>query len=194
MVARDEIVGQKKALRGEMKARRAVMNESARARASWLLRQRLESWLETRSERTIGVYLARPQEICLDNLIVSLLRNGYVVAAPRLDFQRAEMAFWRLENLEDVEIGTWNVREPVAHHQVEDVPLILVPGLAFDRCGGRLGTGGGWYDRTLKGAEIVVGVGFDCQIVPRVPLEAHDRRVQFVASETRWVEVEEAAV
>ncbi|MBW3637932.1 MAG: 5-formyltetrahydrofolate cyclo-ligase, partial [Armatimonadetes bacterium] len=179
-VACDEVIEQKKALRLEMKARRAMMDESARARASWSLCHRIESWLATRPERIIGVYLARPQEMCLDSLIKSLLQSGRTVAAPRVDVERGEMTFWRLENLEEVEIGPWNVRQPLANQKIEEVPLILAPGLAFDRAGGRLGTGGGWYDRVLRDAQTVVGVGFDCQIVPRVPVEAHDYPVQFV--------------
>ena len=190
MAAHHEIGEQKAALRREMKARRSMMNEVARVCASWSLCQRLASWLETRSERTIGAYLARPQEICLDILIVSLLRSGYTLAAPRVDTKSGEMTFWRLESLENVEIGTWNVREPLPHQQIQSPPLIFAPGLAFDRAGGRLGTGGGWYDRVLGRAQTVVGVGFDCQIVPHVPLEAHDKKMHFVASETRWVEVE----
>ncbi len=186
----DEVIEQKKALRLEMKARRAMMDESARARASWSLCHRIECWLATRPERIIGVYLARPQEICLNILIKSLLQSGRTVAAPRVNVERGEMTFWRLENLENVEIGPWNVRQPLANQKIEEVPLILVPGLAFDRAGGRLGTGGGWYDRVLGDAQTVVGVGFDCQIVPRVPVEAHDYPMQFVASDARWVEVE----
>ncbi len=183
-----DIAREKRELRTEMKARRALFNEIERARASWAMCLRVANWLETRPERTLGVYLARPQEISLDLLIEELLRRGYEIAAPRVDVVNRKMDFWRLESLEQVEIGPWNVREPCLGEKVRDVPLILAPGLAFDRAGGRLGTGGGWYDSALQDSQVVVGTCFDCQILPRVPCEAHDRAVQFLASESRWVE------
>lgn len=183
-----DVVREKMELRAEMKARRALFNESERARASFALCHRLALWLEGRPERTIGVYLARPQEIALDFLIEELLRQNYHVAAPRVDLANEKMSFWRLNALEELEIGPWNVRQPASRELVSDVPLILAPGLAFDRAGGRLGTGGGWYDGILQSTQTTVGVCFDCQILPRVPLESHDRAVDFVTSEARWVE------
>lgn len=182
---------EKKQLRIEMKARRSLFNESERARASWSMCLRVASWLETRPERTLGIYLARPQEISLGLLIPELLRQGYQIAAPRVDVAAQTMSFWRLESLGSLEIGPWNVWEPPAHEKLEEVPLVIAPGLAFDRSGGRLGTGGGWYDRFLGGSQLVVGVGFDCQIVLNVPRERHDRGVDFLASESRWVECSE---
>lgn len=189
MVFDIDIVREKMELRAEMKARRALLNESERARASLAMCLRVAAWLKTRPERTLGVYLARPQEISLDFLIEDLLRQGYEIAAPRVDVAREEMSFWHLESLQNLEIGPWNVREPWPKRRVTEMPLILAPGLAFDRAGGRLGTGGGWYDSTLQASQTVIGVCFDCQILPRVPLESHDKAVDFVASESRWVAV-----
>ncbi|RYG54439.1 5-formyltetrahydrofolate cyclo-ligase [bacterium] len=172
-----------------MKGRRALLNESERARAAWTLGNHLLRFLERRPERTIGVYLSRPHEISLDPTISALLHGGYTVAAPRVDLERGIMSFWRLSSLEDVERGPWNVREPRMEQPVEDIPLIMAPGLAFDPNGGRLGMGGGWYDRYLTQARCVVGVTFDCEIIAEVPLEEHDVKVDFVASESRFIDV-----
>jgi 5-formyltetrahydrofolate cyclo-ligase len=185
----DEIIVQKQALRLEMKGRRAHLNEMARARASWALCQRLLCFLESRSERIIGVYLSRPFEISLDPMIAALLHGGYTVAAPRVDLERNVMSFWRLRGLDDVERGPWSVREPSMEERIDQLPLLVVPGLAFDPNGGRLGMGGGWYDRFLQQANTVVGAAFDCQIVPAVPLEVHDVRVDSVVTECRWLDV-----
>lgn len=195
---------QKEALRLEMKARRALLNESARARASWALCERVFDWLElhwlSRYRATptmgvptvgasIGVYLARPPEISLDPLLATLLRAQVPLAAPRVDVARGEMSFWRLDGLEDLEIGPWNVRQPPAAQRIENLSLVIVPGLAFDRSGGRLGTGGGWYDRVLGAVSVRVGVGFDVQLVAQVPLETHDAPMNFVATPERWLEI-----
>ncbi len=85
--------------------------------------------------------------------------------------------------------GAMGVREPVVTAGLIDpreADLVLVPGLAFDRAGGRLGRGGGFYDRFLAGLPlgvVRVGVAFDRQIVGAVPLGAHDAAVGRVVTE-----------
>ena len=82
------------------------------------------------------------------------------------------------------------------HEPAEDAPapspdLVLVPGLAFDRSGFRLGRGGGFYDRFLESFPshpVLCGVCFSCQIVPNVPREAHDARVDWILSEDGLLE------
>ena len=177
-----DIALQKKHLRREMKARREMLDEAGRARASWRACDALLAWLETRPKRSVAVFLNRPFEICLDALARELLRQNYVVAAPRLDVEKGEMKFWRLPDLDAVRSGPWNVREPVSDEEVAPA-IVLAPGLAFSECGHRLGTGGGWYDRSLNESQLKVGVGFAAQIVAQVPVEAHDVRMDWVASD-----------
>jgi 5-formyltetrahydrofolate cyclo-ligase len=87
-------------------------------------------------------------------------------------------------------------REPITPSDAGTVEthhfdVILVPGLAFDRNGARLGQGGGWYDRVLADAPHVAAIGicFDCQMVPHIPSESHDRRVALVVTETQVIDV-----
>lgn len=169
-------------LRHEMKARRALLNESERARASWHVCDVLGAWLETRPETVIAIFLARPCEICLDALARELTGAGKIVVAPRVEVEAERMAFWRLDDIEDVQSGPWGVREPLSQQQIEP-QLALVPGLAFSECGHRLGTGGGWYDRVLSAIQTKVGVGFEGQMVSHVPSEAHDVRMNYLASD-----------
>jgi 5-formyltetrahydrofolate cyclo-ligase len=71
------------------------------------------------------------------------------------------------------------------------VDLILVPGLAFDLRGHRLGRGKGYYDQLLRGlGGITCGVAFDQQIVAGIPVEPHDVRVNRVLTPTRWIQME----
>ena len=189
MISMLESVAQEKArMREEMKARRAFIDEAGRARAAWRLGERVLDWLDTRPERTIGVYLARPWELSLDFLAQTLIRDGLIVAAPRVNLESQTMNFHRLRDVEQVEIGPYRVREPFVDEAV--VPeIVFVPGLAFDARGGRLGTGGGWYDRFLSGDSVKVGVCFECLVVDEVPVEEHDARMDFVMSDARWIEV-----
>jgi len=171
-------------LRLDMKAARSQFNEIERARAALTLCHALHPWLEAQKSARVGVYLARPFEISLDPLIRTLLQSGVEVCAPRLDLAAQEMTFWRLPSLEEVRRGPWSVREPTSGEKCEPT-VVLVPSLALDAQGHRLGTGGGWYDRTLSSEVLSVGVAFDFQILKEVPTEAHDQNMHFVWSDTR---------
>ncbi len=178
-------------LRQAMLAKRRAWPAPERERASEILCARLEQWtrsgwLPGRANPSIAVYLASPYEANLDELIRSLLRREIAVAAPRVDLKRNRISFWLLRSLEATETGAWGLREPPAWEPVESPALLLVPGVAFDSRGGRLGMGGGWYDRLLSGSVRSVGVAFDWQLVPDVPREAHDRPVDAVVTPGAW--------
>lgn len=94
----------------------------------------------------------------------------------------------KMSSREDLKLGPRGVREPVGEtpFPLGQIDLILVPGLAFDRKGGRLGRGGGHYDRILGRKDCVgkvIGACFALQIVPEVPREDHDSRVSALLTE-----------
>jgi len=106
---------------------------------------------------------------------------------------------FRLLALDELESGYKGIREPKASLRrlperiiaPEMIELAVVPGLAFDVTGNRLGRGGGFYDRflpKLSPSAIVVGLAFDCQVVQSIPVEPHDRCVDLLITETaiRW--------
>ena len=185
--ASPEISIQKARLRLEMKARRAMLGESRRARAAWLLHNSLSEWLCQRDETRIAIYLARSFELDLDALARELIGAGKTVCAPRVDVENNRMRFFRLSELEATARGPWGVREPVSDEIVRP-EIVFVPGLAFDPEGRRLGTGGGWYDRVLADIPLKFGVTFGAQIVDKVPVESHDIRMDWVASDEKLIQ------
>ena len=83
----------------------------------------------------------------------------------------------------------WNILEPIPEKSsdvaLDDVDGFIVPGLVFDRHGGRLGNGRGYYDRTLKGLRAKkIGLGYSVQIVEQVPRDEHDVLMDHVVTET----------
>lgn len=136
------------------------------------------------SARTIAGYVAFGGEIPVDGPLEEARRRGVRVVLPtvtgtgivlRLDTARAPG--WR------------NIPEPTgALVAPEEVDFFLVPGVAFDALGGRLGRGGGHYDRLLHETRaVLVGVAWWCQVVPMVPVEAHDVRMHRVLTERGWI-------
>jgi len=172
-------------LRAEVRERiRAVAGEKrveAAVRVGETL-QRLESWS---AARWVGGYVALRDELELSGLLRQRLTLGGRVAVPALDAERGEYVFREIRDWDgDLVPGAFGVREPRPTCGVVDVTwldFVLVPGIAFDTRGGRLGRGRGFYDRLLASAVgVTCGVGMDDQLVPEVPVEAHDIRLNLV--------------
>ena len=113
---------------------------------------------------------------------------GKSLAYPRVNAGRLDI--FRVASVYDLLPGAFGIREPsdAPENAVApgDIDLILVPGVAFTRAGLRLGRGGGFYDRLLAGlpaSTIRIGVCFASQVLDELPVEPHDQRVDFVATE-----------
>jgi 5-formyltetrahydrofolate cyclo-ligase len=142
------------------------------------------------------VFLPDHREPDIEPVIAGWLDEGRLVAAPRVDWDAGTFRPVRLRSLEDVEVRRHGVREPAGGETVAlgALGISLVPGVAFDGFGGRLGRGGGFYDRFLAGLPAGVrrlGVCFAAQVVERIPLERHDERVDAVVTEEGLISVKE---
>lgn len=183
---------EKAALRQRMRGiLRAIPPEDG-ARRSLALCDRLAGAPDLARARSVLLTLPLPGEADLTPLAQRLLDRGCAVCLARVDWDARTMTPVRIDSLsEGVVAGRHGVRQPVGGVAVAlgALDAILVPGLAFDLGGGRLGRGGGFFDRLLGearrgGRAWVCGAGFDCQIVDRVPGEAHDERLDAIASES----------
>ena len=103
-------------------------------------------------------------------------------------------AFVTTDPTTDLVPGRYDIPEPregLAPVDPAVIDVVIVPGSAFDRAGGRIGYGGGFYDgflRRLRPAAPRIGIGFEAQLVERVPREAHDLCVDLVVTEARTIE------
>ena len=109
------------------------------------------------------------------------------VAVPCWDATAARYVLGAYDNTTTLVEGASHIREPAEVHPVApaDFGVWIVPGLAFTRAGGRLGYGGGWYDRLLGAAApgaVALGVAHAFQIVDALPVEPHDRTLSAVVS------------
>ena len=180
----------KNVIRAEMRTRRKALTPEARAAAGKELSRRL--FVENRAlgaaisaKGTIAVYLASKEEIDLADFITAALSHGCAVVAPRWNGTDYELV--RLQDFATLVKGPHGILEPPAGPAVrpEDVRAWLVPGLAFTKNGGRLGYGGGWYDRLLcRAAKQTpkIGIAYGFQLVDELPTEPHDVRLTSVES------------
>jgi 5-formyltetrahydrofolate cyclo-ligase len=112
----------------------------------------------------------------------------------KVAFPRIEGTTLHYHQSSDFVRGPFGAREPSGGELVsrELASAVLVPGLAFDRDGARLGRGGGFYDRLLEDSLLRaprIGVCFACQMVERVPEEPHDAKVDAIVTEEGWIDV-----
>ena len=171
----------------------AAISSDQRMIQSGQLRDRLKGLKVWREARTVFAYAALADEPVLDELLAEAIVSGRRVALPRFDqatssYQAVAVQDWS----RDLVAAKFGVREPKPGGLVvpwKQLDLVLVPGVAFDRRGARLGRGRGFYDRLLVDcAGHRCGVAFDVQIAGAVPEEAHDRRMNSILTPTRWFE------
>lgn len=126
----------------------------------------------------------------VSGFIGSVLAEGRRLVLPRVDRERGTLVLHEVCDPDsELVAGVWGIQEPepgLPEVPLSDVDFVLMPGVAFDRRGGRLGYGGGYYDRLLGGSAPrppLVAAAFEAQVVGSVPTEHHDIRFDVLVTE-----------
>ena len=182
----------KQALRSQVSARLKQMEPGERAAASDRARALLAAQALWKTAQWVLFFAPLPEELDVWALLIGALSAGKRVALPRFVAEtRSYEACQILDPQVDVQAGHFGIREPTrrcTRLPSNRLDLILVPGVAFDLHGRRLGRGKGYYDqllRTLRGTRC--GVAFDQQIVEEIPVAPHDVPLDCLLTPTRWV-------
>ena len=139
--------------------------------------------------RSVGIYLPFRNEVAVDSVFDTLSYSGKRIYAPFIS--DGKMAFAKLESLTDTTKGAYGITEPVAREDETDlIDVLIVPGLAFDRIGNRIGWGHGYYDSVLRDmSAIKIGAAYGFQLMRnRIDTDAHDARMDMVVTEDEVVE------
>lgn len=176
-------------LRKEMKAKLAAMSDDEIASRSYAACEALLAQPEYRNARTIMLYLPIRQEVDTAEIALHAWQAGKTVLAPKVDWEQKHMLGMRISSLDDgLVYGQHSIREPAGGTvwPPEEIDFVIVPALAYDRSGGRLGRGGGFYDRFLaqRGMRAVkCGLGFDIQLVDELPTDGHDHPIDLLVTD-----------
>lgn len=188
----------KLAARQAMVAARDALPPAERLAASVAITGRIAALPSFIAARTVLLTLPFRSEWDTHPLIDVALTTGKTVAAPRVNRESRMLELHSLsEGARALPPGAYGIPEPEATADrvaPESVEWVLVPGVAFDRTGRRLGYGGGYYDRLLPllgGATRVAGA-FDLQLVARVPWAPHDVCVDVIVTESQTLAIERA--
>ena len=182
-------------------ALRALLSERRRSLAPELLAERsraaaalLAARPEWRAARVVALYASLKREVDTAPLFLAASESGKRVVFPRVCEGSRQLSFVAVRSLAELTLrGASKISEPegpaVPLHEID---LLVVPGVAFDSRGERLGRGGGYYDVTLAAARpdaARIGLCLELQLVESIPVGPHDQRMSLVVTESRVIAV-----
>ncbi|MCY7389608.1 MAG: 5-formyltetrahydrofolate cyclo-ligase [Burkholderiales bacterium] len=191
----DGLHTEKKQMREAILALRDAMPAASRSAASRLIIEKICGLPAYQHARTVLAYSGFGSEIDTSALIERIIADGKIAVLPRVDRAAQSLILHSVKSLAELVPSKWGIREPFAEAPVicaSGIEFILMPGVAFDRIGNRLGYGRGYYDRLLLGADPAlarVAAAFSCQIVARVPIAPHDQKIDTVITENESINI-----
>lgn len=189
MKEENELRAQKQVVRQRVEAVLQQLSPESCEDQSRRLCGALESQPFWQAARSILAFAPMPGETDIWPAVLSAMHAGKTIALPRFNRGTKCYQVFVLQDPEtDIALGYYGIREPAPHCMAAPnlLDLILVPGVAFDATGSRLGRGKGFYDRLLSNWRgFTCGVCYDEQIVERVPVEPHDVQLNCILTPTR---------
>lgn len=150
---------------------------------------------EYKNAKQILMYMALDNEVNIDSLVDYSIMNGKSVAVPYCINADGSMEFYYINNTENLISGSFGIREPDISvcKKVTDFSdsIVIVPAIAFDTNGYRLGYGKGYYDRFLKNYSFIsVGLCYNSLIQKSLPINEYDQKVDYIVTDTRIIRVD----
>jgi len=182
----------KQALRQRIIAARDELTPTLQARLSKEIVRQLCSLAAYGAARTVLGYLNFGSELRSELWVRQALTDGKQVLLPRVNKAGRHLELFGVKDLDnDVAPGAYGIREPIPercrHFDAPgEIDLILLPGVAFDRTGGRLGYGGGFFDKLLAHLPrrpVLIAGAFALQVIDEIPQESTDRKVDWLVTE-----------
>jgi 5-formyltetrahydrofolate cyclo-ligase len=186
-----ELAGRKQEIRTAAHANRR--NQPDKDGVSKVIVDRFMQLDEYSRAKTVMYYVDVRDEVRTRHALPEAIRADKRIIIPYC--VDGELELFHLESMDELDVGMYKILEPkvelrtVAEKRLEpqDLDLIMVPGVAFDRQGGRTGHGKGYYDKLLEHARAdapLVALAFECQMFPEIPCESHDIYMDKVVTES----------
>jgi 5-formyltetrahydrofolate cyclo-ligase len=191
----EDVKARKSEIRRSILARRDALSKKQRAEKSKAIMDRLFAFANFLESRIVIFYLSHKSEVDTEPMVKKALALEKIIALPLIDEEKKEIVPLKIDNLDrDTGPGYRGIREPIRQRckeiPVQHVNLAIIPGIAFDERGGRIGYGTGFYDRFIPDLDVTtrkVALAFECQIVPQIPMEPHDRYTDIIITEKRII-------
>ena len=184
------LIDDKRTLRSAMLAWRAALDEAERRAAADGLLATLRRERPIETPAVVSGFWPIKEEIDIRPLLIEFSNEGCQLCLPVVQGKGLPLVFRAWRPGDPLEAGVFGTLQPSARREVMEPDALIVPLLACDEEGWRLGYGGGFYDRTIAGLRAkktvtAVGVGFNDQLVPQVPHGPSDQRLDWLLTDKR---------
>jgi 5-formyltetrahydrofolate cyclo-ligase len=188
---------EKQRLRREVLERRNRLTTAQRVIRSADILQKLFELEAARSAAWIHFYVSSGSEVETTGMIAHAISRGKQVSVPKMERESKRLLLSELKDpVRELSPGPKGISEPKPEFfrpvEADGMELFVIPGIAFDERGNRLGQGAGYYDRLLAGVSgriPIVGLAFELQLVKGIPVGDHDVNVDWVVTEKRVIEI-----
>ncbi len=179
---------EKNRLRGELHRARNTLDPAWRESANRRIMDRILEWDQLQAATIVHCYHSWRSEVSTIGLIKHLLIEQKKVAMPMVNKLHHSLESFYIQDVGNMIPGAFGIPEPdpqiCKSARIEDLRLIIVPGVVFDRMGNRIGSGHGYYDRFLSQTSATrVGLAFGMQVIEKVPAGIHDQKMDFIVTE-----------
>jgi 5-formyltetrahydrofolate cyclo-ligase len=158
------------------------MSESTKTELSKDVQSRVLKSAKFESSLSLGAYFAFGSEVRTDAIIDEALRLGKKVSLPKVEGEM--IRFYEFSDRKNLVSGKFGIMEPQSSKEITDIDLIIVPGVAFDKEGYRLGYGKAYYDKYLSNISAYsIGLAYSFQVTDGFHRDPHDRKVDALATE-----------
>jgi len=191
-----DIQARKQALRQRIIAARDNLTPSLRIRSNKDIVAQLCGLASYKTARTVLGYLNFGSELASEAWVRQALEDSKRVLLPRVNKASKHLELFEVKDLDgEVAAGTYGIREPIIEkckrfEALGELDLILMPGVAFDREGGRLGYGGGYFDKLLAQLPrrpVLIAGAFAMQVVAEIPQEGTDHKIDWLVTENETI-------
>jgi 5-formyltetrahydrofolate cyclo-ligase len=176
-------------IRQQIRAMRSSLDDAQQAAAAGIVQSQLLSLPAIRDGKIWFVYVSARGEISTRSLIEALIARGDAVTVP-LVVGSDKIIPRQIHSLGELRLGEFGIlAPPPGEPYLHAIDVCVCPGVAFSERGDRLGSGRGFYDRYLAAnpPRLAIGLAFDVQVVPELPSEEQDRRMDYIITEKRVI-------
>jgi 5-formyltetrahydrofolate cyclo-ligase len=191
----EEIQIAKNQIREEIAQNFAALSANEIAEKTKAIENRLFDFANFLESKIILLYVNNEHEVLTENILKRAYDYNKIVVLPAYNTENFEMELKKVDNLEkDLVPGPRDILQPDESSckvvPIEKIDIAIIPALALDEKGGRIGSGKGYYDRLIPRLAITtrkVALAFEAQIIPQVPIESHDKHVDIIITESRVI-------
>lgn len=191
----EEVQATKSEIRADMHKMLTALPEAERVEKTKRIEDRLFEFANFLESKIVLLYMNNNGEVPSTDIVARCFEYGKIVVLPAFDTEKHVMKPMKVDNLEtDLIPGPRGVLSPDMGRckpvPIKRIDLAVIPGIALDEKGGRIGSGEGYYDRFIPRLPITtrkVSLVFEEQIVPQVPVESHDKHVDIIITDERII-------